>query len=140
MDNKQAMVRRRLGALPLVAARLESIWAVLRDRKRGWVYWTVLTLAVLYIVSPLDFIPDPVLILGQLDDLLVTLATAVLVIRRAENFYASIRERKEVEAELEAHVPKLGEPSAVPGLGTKGDEVPPLVTDIKSGAGSANVP
>ena len=40
-------------------------------RSMGWRDWFTLTLAMLYIVSPLDLIPDPIPFLGLLDDLAV---------------------------------------------------------------------
>lgn len=99
MDNaKRTMVKARLGALPTIAARCESIWAVLKDKKSGWKFILLGLLVMAYVLSPLDLIPDPILILGWLDDLLALLVAALVIGHKAEAFYGAIRERKELEA------------------------------------------
>lgn len=44
---------------------------VLRDPRTPWYAKAVLGLAVGYLVLPIDLIPDPIPVLGQLDDLLI---------------------------------------------------------------------
>lgn len=106
----QEIVKRRLGALPTIAARCESIWAVLKDKKSGWKFILLGMLVMAYILSPLDLIPDPILILGWLDDLLALLVAALVIGHKAETFYAAICERKELE--VETRKPRLEETSA----------------------------
>jgi uncharacterized membrane protein YkvA (DUF1232 family) len=44
---------------------------VLMDVRTPWYAKVVLGLAIAYFVSPIDLIPDPIPVLGQLDDLLI---------------------------------------------------------------------
>jgi uncharacterized membrane protein YkvA (DUF1232 family) len=44
---------------------------VLRDSRTPWYAKATLGLAVAYFLSPIDLIPDPIPVLGQLDDLLI---------------------------------------------------------------------
>lgn len=73
----------KLGRLGLLMRKeLALVWAMLRDpRTPGAAKLTVL-LAVLYVLSPVDLIPDVVPLLGWLDDGVV----AVLLLRLAMQF------------------------------------------------------
>lgn len=69
-------------------------WAVLRDPRSPRAAKLVTVLAALYIVSPIDFVPDTIPILGWLDDglsgfLLLQLAFRFL----PAELLASLRER-----------------------------------------------
>jgi uncharacterized membrane protein YkvA (DUF1232 family) len=44
---------------------------VLRDSRTPWYAKATLGLAIAYFLSPIDLIPDPIPVLGQLDDLLI---------------------------------------------------------------------
>jgi uncharacterized membrane protein YkvA (DUF1232 family) len=44
---------------------------VLRDSRTPWYAKMTLGLAIAYFLSPIDLIPDPIPVLGQLDDLLI---------------------------------------------------------------------
>jgi Protein of unknown function (DUF1232) len=44
------------------------------DRSNRWIV-LILLLALLYIISPVDFIPDPIPVVGLVDDMLVGLGT-----------------------------------------------------------------
>ena len=43
--------------------------------------WISIVLAIIYVVSPIDLIPDPVPVLGQLDDLGVVAAAVTIPAR-----------------------------------------------------------
>ena len=55
-------------------------------RRMGWRDWLTLTLAMMYIVSPLDLIPDPIPFLGLLDDLAVISSIVIpLLVNQRQN-------------------------------------------------------
>ncbi len=66
-------LRQRAGILAELARQLRLIWRLLRDQRVSpWVKLLV-PATLLYVISPIDFIPDVVLGLGQLDDLTILL-------------------------------------------------------------------
>ena len=60
--------------------RLRLGWRLLRDpRVPAWPKLVAPTVMAIYVLSPVDFVPDFIPVLGQLDDLgVVTLALAVI--------------------------------------------------------------
>jgi uncharacterized membrane protein YkvA (DUF1232 family) len=71
---------KRWGLLPL-------IFRSLRSRRRA--AWVVGVLALAYLVSPVDLVPDPLLVVGWLDDLaLVGLAIREIVLLRSSGLAA----------------------------------------------------
>ncbi|MDD4995038.1 MAG: DUF1232 domain-containing protein [Patescibacteria group bacterium] len=51
---------------------LHILYSALRDKEIAWYYKTIFILVVLiYIISPIDAIPDVVPVLGFLDDLAI---------------------------------------------------------------------
>lgn len=74
---------RTLGMLPGILREARLAWRLWRDRRVPW--WTkgVPVLSLLYIIWPLDFLSDPLLGLGQLDDLGVILLGISLFISLA---------------------------------------------------------
>jgi uncharacterized membrane protein YkvA (DUF1232 family) len=70
---KDPTLRQRAGILAEIARQLRLIWRLLNDSRVPT--WTKLLVpaTLLYVISPIDFIPDVVLGLGQLDDLTVLL-------------------------------------------------------------------
>ncbi len=61
------------GFLGEIIYQLRLIWRLLADRDvPTWVKF-IPPLAILYLISPIDLVPDPVLGLGQLDDLAILL-------------------------------------------------------------------
>jgi uncharacterized membrane protein YkvA (DUF1232 family) len=53
-------------------------WRLLRDRRVSLWPKALLVLGLLYVVSPIDFIPDFIPLIGELDDLVVIIATCRL--------------------------------------------------------------
>lgn len=74
------MARRNLGRLDLGAiGRLRLGWRLLRDPRIPTWPKLLVPLAALYVISPLDVVPDIFLGLGQVDDLsVIGLALAVI--------------------------------------------------------------
>ena len=69
-------------------------WAVLRDPRSPRAAKLVTVLAALYIVSPIDFVPDTIPILGWLDDGLIGFLLLQLAFRfLPAELLASLRER-----------------------------------------------
>jgi uncharacterized membrane protein YkvA (DUF1232 family) len=80
------MARRTVGRVDFgMIDRLRLGWRLLRDpRIPAWPKWVVPALAIIYVVSPIDAIPDFIPILGQLDDvsiIAVALALVAMLIR-----------------------------------------------------------
>ncbi|MBI2910943.1 MAG: DUF1232 domain-containing protein [Chloroflexi bacterium] len=63
--------------------RWRLAWALLRDRRVPLALRTLPILAVLYALSPIDLLPDRLLGLGQLDDLLALFLALEALVRLA---------------------------------------------------------
>jgi uncharacterized membrane protein YkvA (DUF1232 family) len=90
----------KLGRL-LTSFRKELLlaWAVLRDPRSPRAAKLVTVLAALYIVSPIDFVPDTIPILGWLDDGLIGFLLLQLAFRLLPaELLGSLRERVGVKA------------------------------------------
>ena len=59
------------GALTQVARTFQLVWRLLADPRVPVLPKLIIPLVVVYVVSPIDLIPDPIPILGQMDDLAV---------------------------------------------------------------------
>ncbi|MEM7345532.1 MAG: DUF1232 domain-containing protein [Chloroflexota bacterium] len=72
------------GGIPVLAGlinQLRLVWLLMQDnRVSNWVK-AVLPASILYLVSPVDFIPDVILGAGQLDDLGVILLGLTLFVK-----------------------------------------------------------
>ena len=69
-------------------------WAVLRDPRSPRTAKLVTVLAALYIVSPIDFVPDSIPILGWLDDGLIGYFLLQMAFKfLPEDLLESLRER-----------------------------------------------
>ncbi len=51
--------------------QVQLTWLLLRDERVPLWTKTIPLLVLVYVVSPIDFIPDVILALGQIDDLLI---------------------------------------------------------------------
>jgi uncharacterized membrane protein YkvA (DUF1232 family) len=75
-----------------LVAKLRLLWMVLTDyangsyRKVPWKALAALAAAVVYVLSPLDLIPDVIVPLGWTDDLVVLAATWGLVKRELRDY------------------------------------------------------
>jgi len=72
---------------------LGNIWRFIRDPKSDWKPKALVVLAILYLVWPLDAVPDLVPILGWLDDLGLD-AVAVWYLMHATNKYLEYNNRR----------------------------------------------
>ncbi|MCB0209898.1 MAG: DUF1232 domain-containing protein [Anaerolineae bacterium] len=61
--------------------QLKLVWLLFRDSRISALTKSVLPLSLLYLVSPVDFIPDFVLGLGQLDDFGIILLGMTLFVK-----------------------------------------------------------
>ncbi len=72
-QNQTPDVQRTANILSEIVDQIRLIWRLLKDsRVPLWVKF-VPPLAILYLISPVDLVPDPILGLGQLDDLAILL-------------------------------------------------------------------
>lgn len=75
------MARRSLGRFDFgMIERLQLGWRLLRDpRVPAWPKWLIPAGALIYVVSPVDAIPDFIPFLGQLDDLSIVAVAVALI-------------------------------------------------------------
>ena len=72
-QNRPRSSREALGFLADLIKQIRLLWRLLNDsRVPAWVK-TIPAVVLLYLIFPLDLFPDPVLGLGQLDDLAIIL-------------------------------------------------------------------
>jgi uncharacterized membrane protein YkvA (DUF1232 family) len=72
-QDKTPDVQRTASILSEIVGQIRLIWRLLKDSQVPlWVKF-IPPLAILYLISPVDLVPDPVLGLGQLDDLAILL-------------------------------------------------------------------
>lgn len=64
-------MRAFLRILPLVLPAVRLAWGLMRDRRVGTRIKLLPVLALLYVLSPLDILPDIVPVVGWADDLIV---------------------------------------------------------------------
>ena len=72
---------RNLNFLMGIFKQFRLIWLLLQDSRIPLWIKSIVPLSFLYLISPLDFIPDVVLGLGQLDDLGVILLGMTLFVK-----------------------------------------------------------
>lgn len=64
-----------------IRREIEVYQLVLRDPRVPWLSKWLLALAIGYLLSPIDLIPDFIPILGQIDDLIIVPALAALALK-----------------------------------------------------------
>ena len=70
-----------LGFLTEMVKRLRLVWLLFWDGRIPLWAKSVLPLSLLYLISPIDFVPDVILGFGQLDDLSVILLGMALFVK-----------------------------------------------------------
>ena len=76
----QNTLARRVTALPL-KSKLSLMWRLFRDRRVPWWSKALLPALAFYLALPLDLIPDFIPVIGYLDDLLLILLVAYVLLR-----------------------------------------------------------
>jgi len=77
----QANPEKQLSMLSGLIHQLQLVWLLLKDSRVSMFVKSVIPLSFLYIVSPIDFVPDWFLGVGQLDDLSVVLLGLALFVK-----------------------------------------------------------
>ncbi len=77
----QANPEKQLSMLSGLIHQLQLVWLLLKDSRVSMFVKSVIPLSFLYIVSPIDFVPDWFLGIGQLDDLSVVLLGLALFVK-----------------------------------------------------------
>jgi uncharacterized membrane protein YkvA (DUF1232 family) len=72
---------KNLSMLTTLFKQLRLVWLLFRDSRVPFLSKLVLPLSLLYLVSPVDILPDFIVGLGQLDDLGVLLLGMTLFVR-----------------------------------------------------------
>ena len=82
----------RPSLMATIFAELRLAWRLMREPRVPLVAKALPVLAALYVVSPLDFIPDVLPVLGQVDDLGILILSVKLFLRMcpsaASSFHA----------------------------------------------------
>ncbi len=79
-DQPKPVITDSPNALTQVVRTLRLVWRLLRDARVIALPKLIIPAALIYVVSPLDFLPDFILGLGQLDDLGVILLSITFFI------------------------------------------------------------
>lgn len=82
-EQKPARVdpNKNLNFLTGIFKQFRLVWLLLQDNRISLWVKSIVPLSLLYLISPLDFIPDVVLGLGQLDDFGVILLGMTLFVK-----------------------------------------------------------
>ena len=79
-QRKPVVAQDHVGALTQFVRTLRLVWQLLNDSRVPWFPKLIIPAAILYVLSPIDLVPDVILGLGQLDDLgIVALAIALFI-------------------------------------------------------------
>ncbi|MEW5717931.1 MAG: DUF1232 domain-containing protein [Chloroflexota bacterium] len=79
-QRKPVVAPTNVGALAQFVRTLRLVWRLLNDARVSGFPKLIIPAAILYVLSPIDLMPDLVLGLGQLDDLgIVALAIALFI-------------------------------------------------------------
>ena len=79
-QRKPVVVHNQVGALRQLVRILRLAWRLLNDARVSLFPKLIIPAAILYVLSPIDLVPDVILGLGQLDDLgIVALAIALFI-------------------------------------------------------------
>jgi uncharacterized membrane protein YkvA (DUF1232 family) len=79
-ERKPVIAQAQVGVLVQFVRTLRLVWRLLNDARVHWLPKLIIPAAILYVISPIDLIPDMMLGLGQLDDIgVVALAIALFI-------------------------------------------------------------
>jgi uncharacterized membrane protein YkvA (DUF1232 family) len=79
-EQKSVITAERVGALAQIVRTLRLVWRLLVDSRVPLFPKLILLVAAIYVISPIDLIPDVILGLGQMDDVaIVFLAIALFI-------------------------------------------------------------
>ena len=79
-QRKPVVAPANVGALAQFVRTLRLVWRLLNDARVSGFPKLIIPAAMLYVLSPVDLVPDMILGLGQLDDLgIVALAIALFI-------------------------------------------------------------
>jgi uncharacterized membrane protein YkvA (DUF1232 family) len=79
-ERKPVISAERVGALAQLLRTLRLVWRLLRDSRVPIFPKLILLAGAIYVISPIDLIPDVILGLGQLDDIGIAFLTIALFI------------------------------------------------------------
>jgi uncharacterized membrane protein YkvA (DUF1232 family) len=105
-ERKPVISAERVGALAQALRTLRLVWRLLRDSRVPIFPKLIILAAAIYVVSPVDLIPDLILGLGQLDDLGIAMLAIALFIELCP--------RAIVDEHRRAIAAEAGEPSKPP--------------------------
>ena len=79
-ERKPVLAQDKAGALTQFVRTLRLVWRLFNDARISLFPKLIVPAAILYVLSPVDVMPDVILGLGQLDDLgVLALATALFI-------------------------------------------------------------
>ena len=79
-ERKSIAAPERVGAIAQMIRTLELVWRLLNDARVSLFPKLIIPAALVYVISPIDVLPDVILGLGQLDDLgIIALALALFI-------------------------------------------------------------
>jgi uncharacterized membrane protein YkvA (DUF1232 family) len=79
-ERKPVVAQDQIGALTQIVRTLRLVWRLFNDARVHRFPKLIVPAAILYVLSPIDLVPDMILGLGQLDDIgVVALAIALFI-------------------------------------------------------------
>ncbi|MBI5650546.1 MAG: DUF1232 domain-containing protein [Chloroflexi bacterium] len=79
-ERKSIVAPERVGAIAQVMRTLQLVWRLLNDARVSLFPKLIVPAALVYVISPIDVLPDVILGLGQLDDLgVIALGIALFI-------------------------------------------------------------
>jgi len=79
-EDKSIVTAERVGALAQTVRQLRLVWRLLTDARVPLFPKLVLLAAAIYVISPIDLVPDVILGLGQMDDVAIAFLAIALFI------------------------------------------------------------
>ena len=76
-----AAQEKQLSMLSGIIKQVRLVWALFKDKRVSLLAKSIIPISLVYLISPIDFMPDVVLGFGQLDDLGVILLGMALFVK-----------------------------------------------------------